>query len=154
MNPRAMLRVGLLAAVVASLAIWATRPAVKVPSTAASEVATTTHAKVMVTYFTNNVRCKTCRIIEDLSRRAVHEGFPEEIARGEVHFRVVNFDQDEHRHFVDHYSITNKIVIVSRQNDGKETEWTPRQDVWLHYQEPEQFLSYVRAPIAEYLKGP
>jgi hypothetical protein len=40
-------------------------------------------------------------------------------------------------------------VLVGR--DGRETEWTGRQDVWLHFEEPEAFFTYVREPIRSYL---
>jgi len=110
-----------------------------------------TAAEVLVTYFTTNVRCVSCRTIEALAQRAVAEGFVEDVAAGKVAFRVVNTDLPEHQHFVDHYKITNKIVIVSHQRDGREVEWTPRQDVWVHFHEPETFFAYVREPIRAYL---
>jgi hypothetical protein len=125
----------------------AEKPAV--PSVPVTDAAA--KADVVVTYFTTNVRCDSCRKIEALSRRAVLEGFPEQVAAGRVAFRIVNTDEPEHAHYVDHYSITNKIVIVSHQRDGKEIEWTPRQDVWLHFEEPPEFFAYVREPIQAYL---
>lgn len=110
-------------------------------------------ADVVVTYFTTNVRCESCRKIEALSRRAVVEGFPAELASGRVVFRVINTDEPEHAHYVDRYEITNKIVIVSHQQGGKEVEWKGLQDVWLHLDEPDEFLPYVREPIKAYLAG-
>ena len=110
-------------------------------------------AKVLVTYFTSNTRCESCRTIEALAMRAVAEGFPAEAGAGTVKFRVVNTDQPEHEHFVDHYAITNKIVIVSHQREGREVEWTACQDVWLHFDEPEAFFAHVREPIRAYHAG-
>lgn len=110
-------------------------------------------ADVVATYFTTNVRCVSCRTIEALSQRAVVEGFPTEVAAGKVVFRVINTDLPEHAHYVDHYAITNKIVIVSHQRDGKEVEWKGLQDVWVHFHEPDTFLTYVREPIRAFLAG-
>ena len=110
-------------------------------------------ARVLVTYFTTDVRCVSCREIERLSRLAVEEGFPEQIASGEVVFRVVNTDRPEHRHFVADYGLTNKTVIVSNQADGKEIAWTNRQDVWLLFHEPAKFFAYVSEPVMAYLGG-
>ena len=105
----------------------------------------------MVTYFTTDVRCDSCRRIEALSQRAVLEGFPDEIAAGRVVFRVINTDLPENAHFVDRYAITNKIVVVSHQQGGDEVGWKGLQDVWLHLDEPDEFLPYVREPIRAYL---
>jgi|JRYL01.1.fsa_nt_gb hypothetical protein len=154
MSPRAWLRLGLLTIVLGSVGVWIARRDTRTDETAAPTAEAVARAKVLVTYFTTDMRCKTCRILEDLSRRTVQEGFPDEIARGDVLFRVVNTDRAEHHAYVDHYAITNKIVIVSRQRDGQEVEWTPRQDIWLHYDEPAEFFAYVREPIATYLQRP
>ncbi len=153
MNARAILRLVLLLVVVGSLVVWVARrgsPPRAAPDPAAAAAAA--QARVLVTYFTTDVRCASCKTIEELSRRAVLEGFAAEVARGEVAFRVVNTDRPEHRHFVDRYEITNKVVIVSRQVAGEEVEWTPRQDVWLHFDEPDEFFAYVREPIRTYLR--
>lgn len=155
MNARSLARAALLLFVAASLGIWFARRdqpptdqpvSAPPPPAAAAEV-----IKVLVTYFTTDVRCESCRQIEELSRRAVEEGFPAEVAAGRLVFRVVNTDRAEHEHFVDHYAITNKVVIVSRQEGGREAEWTRRQDVWLLLDDPEQFFAYVREPIRDYL---
>lgn len=109
-------------------------------------------AKVVVTYFTTDVRCVSCRTIEALTKRAVEEGFADELARGELLFRVVNTSQPANAHFVDHYAITNKTVVVSRQRDGVEQEWSRCGEIWTLFREPERFLVHVREPIRRHLE--
>lgn len=128
----------------------AAEPAV-IPAQAPAPADPVAAADVVVTYFTTDVRCDSCRKIEALSRRAVLEGFPDAVLAGRVLFRMINTDRPEHRHYLEHYEIANKTVIVSHQRQGKEVEWTGRQDVWLHLDEPETFFAYVREPIAAYL---
>jgi hypothetical protein len=150
---RTILRAALLLLVAGSLGAWIVRRSevsAEVPADAAAPTAVA-GAKVVVTYFTTDVRCTSCRKIEELSRRAVEEGFPAALADGSVVFRVINTDRNEHKHFVDHYSITNKIVIVSHQRSGREVDWEPCQDVWLLLDDPEEFFAYVRQPIHDYL---
>jgi hypothetical protein len=153
MTPKTVLRWILLAVVIGSVAFYVWRrpdgaggePS---PAGAAIDVA---KANVVVTYFTTDVRCESCRTIERLSRQAIDEGFPDEVARGDVVYRVLNTDRPENRHFVDDYEIANKTVIVSHQVAGKETEWQNRQDVWLMLDEPTEFFAYVREPVKKYL---
>lgn len=150
-NARKLTTSLLLVLVFGSLGVFAWRESRPSADASTGDQAEHTTAAVLVTYFTTDVRCESCRTIEALARRAVAEGFPTELAAGEVAFRVVNTDRPEHRHFVDHYEITNKTVVVSHQRDGREVDWTGRQDVWLHFDEPATFFDYVREPIRAYL---
>jgi hypothetical protein len=163
MNPRSLLRWALLALVSISVAVYVLQrsgtqdpspePAAATADPATADPATpaAAPATVVVTYFTTDVRCTSCRTIESLAQRAVEEGFPGELARGEIVFRVINTDLPENQHYVEDYQLTNKTVIVSHQVDGRESEWTNRQDVWLLFHEPEKFMSYVREPVKLYL---
>lgn len=152
MKNRSMIRAVLLLVVGGSLFFWAMRrPQPIAAETAAADAAAVAAADVVVTYFTTDVRCDSCRKIEALTRRAVDEGFADELASGRLVFRMVNTDRPEHAHFLEHYEIANKIVIVSWQRDAAEVEWTPRQDIWLLLDEPDEFLPYVRQPIHDYL---
>ncbi|MCA8944399.1 MAG: hypothetical protein KDB80_17685 [Planctomycetes bacterium] len=151
MNAKSVLRWILLVAVFGSVGFYLyERPdqAMADGNPAKSDVSA---AQVVVTYFTTDVRCDSCRTIERLSRQAIEEGFPEQVASGLVAFRVLNTDRPENEHFLDDYEIANKTVIVSHQVAGAETEWTDRQDVWLLLDEPDEFLAYVREPVRQYL---
>jgi hypothetical protein len=153
MNTKSALRWMLLVIVFGSLAAFALNKSLaKDPGpTAAAPSESTVAATVVVTYFTTDVRCDSCRTIEKLSRQAIEEGFPAEVASGTVVFRVLNTDRAENKHFVDNYEITNKTVIVSHQKNGKEAGWTNRQDVWLLLEKPSEFFTYVREPVQRYL---
>jgi hypothetical protein len=165
MSPKTTLRWLLLLLVAGSLAVFAWRkatPSAPTPaSTPVEELADTlasgpaavapAPAPVVVTYFTTNVRCESCRKIESLTKGAVETAFAKELAAGTVAFRVINTDLPEHAHFVDHYGLTNKTVIVARYHEGREVEWENRQDVWLLLDEPAEFAAYVCEPVRSYL---
>ncbi|MFO1076784.1 MAG: nitrophenyl compound nitroreductase subunit ArsF family protein [Planctomycetota bacterium] len=153
MNPKTAVRWFLLAVVLGSVAfyLWRRPDAAAASSGGAVAAPDVAAASVVVTYFTTNVRCDSCRTIERLSRKAVEEGFPADVASGRVVYRVLNTDLPENQHFLDDYEIANKTVIVSHQVAGKETEWTNRQDVWLMLDQPDEFLAYVREPVGRFL---
>lgn len=153
MNSKSTLRWVLLLIVFGSVGAYALQKSRKPDAdpTTGSALQNMTAATVVVTYFTTDVRCASCRTIEKLSRQAIEEGFPKEFANGEVVFRVLNTDRPENQHFVDDYEIANKTVIVSHQKSGEESEWTNRQDVWLLFKEPDEFFAYVREPVKRYL---
>lgn len=153
MNSKSAVRWALLTVVVGSLAVYAFRTPSEEPDAAAAAALSrdAAAADVVVTYFTTDVRCVSCRKIEALSRRAIEEGFAAEVASGRVVFRMLNTDRPEYEHFLDDYEIGNKTVIVSHQRDGKEVDWTNQQDVWLLFDDPEAFFTYVREPVRRYL---
>jgi len=151
MNARILARWLLLAVVTGSVAFHLVQRSAAAGADDRAAPADVTDAAVVVTYFTTDVRCDSCRTIERLSRQAIDEGFPDEVASGAVAYRVVNTDRPENEHFLDDYEISNKTVIVSHRVDGAETEWCNRQDVWLLLDEPDEFLSYVREPVRRYL---
>ena len=153
MNTKSVLRWVLLLVVFGSVAAyaWQKTHAAAAADTPGATAQDATGATVVVTYFTTDVRCDSCRTIETLSRQAIAEGFPDEVQRGEVVFRVLNTDRAENQHFVNDYEIANKTVIVSHQQNGTEVEWANRQDVWLLFEQPMEFFDYVREPVRRYL---
>lgn len=153
MTTKSVLRWALLLVVFGSVAAYAWQKANQTKPTLApaANAQDTAAATVVVTYFTTDVRCDSCRTIETLSREAIEQGFPDEVKNGQVVFRVLNTDRDENQHFVDAYEIANKTVIISHQQQGKEAEWENRQDVWLLFEEPNEFFEYVREPVRRYL---
>jgi hypothetical protein len=152
-HAKSALRWVLLLIVFGSVAVYAWQQSHKPEQQAApdSPLLDSKVATVVVTYFTTDVRCDSCRTIEKLSRQAIEEGFPNEVASGAVLFRVLNTDRTENQHFVEDYEIANKTVIISHQQNGKETQWLNRQDVWLLLDEPTEFLAYVREPVRRFL---
>lgn len=107
--------------------------------------------KVLVTYFTTNVRCKSCLRIEALTREALTGAFAEQLERGEVEFRVINTDAPGNGHFVDDYKLVSKTVIVSDTLDGKERSWANLDQVWDLLNEPEKFHQYVAEAVRKHL---
>ncbi len=102
---------------------------------------------VVVTYFTTDVRCASCRKIESLTRKAVESQFPDEFSKGNIVFQVVNTDRQENSHFINDYNLVSKTVIVSERHDGKETGWRNLQDVWLKLNDPADFTKYIVAGV-------
>jgi len=108
----------------------------------------------VVTYFTTNVRCASCRKIEELTRQTVQNRFPGAMASGSLVFRIINTDEPENRHFVDDYQLVSKSVIIAKRRNGEEVEWKNLQDIWLKLSAPDEFETYIRTAIEETLPRP
>lgn len=154
MNPKNLARILLLLVVGGSIAWFAVnqwqgaRAAANAPSAAPTEVAG--HDHVLMTYFTTNVRCRSCHKIEALAREAAEVHHADAIADGRLVFRVINTDDPGMEHYVKDYNLAFKTVIVSRFEGGREVEWKNMDDVWEYLGEPEVFHAYLESQLNQW----
>ncbi len=124
-------------------------------SHSANTIATPAHAtgdKIMVYYFHGDFRCRTCTLIEALTRKAVAENFKKEVSESRLEFKAVNIDKAANAHFVKDYNLETKSVIVAQFNGSKQTRWKNLPKIWEYYSDESAFLKYIRAEINKYLK--
>ncbi len=106
---------------------------------------------IQVTYFSSDVRCATCVRIERLTREAVGKSFAAELASGRVVLRTVNLDGPGNEHFVQHYQLVSKTVIVSDLAQGQEVGWENLQGVWTRHQDEKAFDAYIVDAVRRHL---
>jgi len=104
---------------------------------------------VVVTYFTTDVRCDSCRKIEALTRKAVEAGFPAQLQDGGVSFRIRNIDDTENAHFITEYELSFKTVVISKTFGDEECSWKKMDDVWKLLDDPDAFDSYISTTVGE-----
>ncbi|MFP4542143.1 MAG: nitrophenyl compound nitroreductase subunit ArsF family protein [Opitutales bacterium] len=109
---------------------------------------------VRVTYFTSDVRCPTCRTIEELTHRTIAERFDAEVEAGTLVFNTRNLDEPGNAHFAEDYELSFKTVVVSHRVGGEERAWAKFDDVWSHANDPEAFMLYLEHGIRAYLDVP
>jgi len=107
--------------------------------------------KVIAYYFHTNTRCSTCIKIEAYSKEAIEQGFPEELKKGTLEMRIVNYEDAENRHFMQDYKLVSKSLVLVNMVDGKQTEWTNLKVVWQLTGHKDAFLNYVRKEVRGYL---
>lgn len=107
--------------------------------------------KVIAYYFHTNTRCSTCIKIEAYSREAIEQGFPDELKKGTLEMRVVNYEQPENRHFMQDYKLVSKSLVLVNVVNGKQTRWTNLRLVWQLTGHKDAFLNYVRKEVRGYL---
>ena len=151
-----ILRIALIALALVGIAHWASRnfgPRSEIGGAAGADdpLGGRDHG-VVVTYFTSNARCPTCLKIEALTKKAVNDGFADELAEGSVVFRTLNIDQPENDRFTKRYDLVFKTVVVSERRSGDETRWVALDEVWDLTNEPAAFIDLVRGAVRKYLE--
>jgi hypothetical protein len=68
--------------------------------------------KVEVYYFHNERRCATCIAVEDESKKALNELYPEKMKSGEMIFLSVNIEDEANAALADKYKISGQTLLV------------------------------------------
>jgi hypothetical protein len=106
---------------------------------------------VVVTYFMTDVRCKSCRKIEALTRQTLQNRFANELADGSLQFRTINIDRPENAHYIDSYELSFKTVVVSDMNGDAEARWVRMDNVWQLLGKPDKFEQYIADAVSAYV---
>lgn len=110
-------------------------------------------AEFVVYYMTSNVRCASCHKIENWTKEAVNKYFADEIKNGKMKFEMINIEEPEHEHYIDHYELFTKSVIVSKKIDGKEVSWVNLARVWNLLKDQDEFMNYIRDEVKAFKSG-
>jgi hypothetical protein len=102
-------------------------------------------------YFHGNFRCPTCRRIEEFSKSAINDGFPEELKNKTLTFEVINVEEPWNKHFIKDYGLyTKSLVIVSLA--GEDTlKYKNLAKVWELTGSREKFHDYVQNEVKTFL---
>jgi len=111
-----------------------------------------TETKVVAYYFHVTVRCTTCRTIESYSREVIERKFGADIASGRLHFKLVNVQLPENRHFVKDYHLFTKSLVLVRFNKGRQAEYKVLNNTWELAGDKPAMQGYVEREVRDYLK--
>ncbi|MEQ8819430.1 MAG: nitrophenyl compound nitroreductase subunit ArsF family protein [Sumerlaeia bacterium] len=124
------------------------RTAEALPSEAPEET------RFVVYYFHGNLRCKTCTNIENQSHDAITTMFADQLASGELEWRLVNFDTPEYEHFRDDFQLAFQSVVLAEERGGKIVRWENLADVWTKILgSPREFEEYVVDSTVTFMAG-
>jgi hypothetical protein len=109
--------------------------------------------KIVVYYFHPTARCSTCINIENYTKEAVDTKFKKEKKDGLLRFKELNIEEDENEHYINDYNLTSSSVIIVHYKNGKQKNWKNLENVWSFEKNKEQFLTYIKIELNEFLKS-
>jgi hypothetical protein len=112
---------------------------------------TTLDPQFVAYYFHGNFRCATCRKIETYSEEAISDAFADELASGELIWKILNTDEKDHKHFVKDFELVTKSVVLVEYRDGQVVRFENLKDVWKLVGDKDDFIKYVRDSTREFL---
>lgn len=113
--------------------------------------ATIIQKKTIVYYFHGNMRCRTCNKIETYTKEVINVGFDGEIKDDLLEIRVVNTDKSENEHFIKDFQLTNRAVVLVRNNGDTLEKWKNLDRIWLLVRKKEVFQSYIRDELRAFM---
>lgn len=147
MKGKKIVQFGLLLFAAAAVVILVSREAKRqAPDEGVADTATgeLPQKAVVAYYFHGDVRCPTCRDIEEYSREAITTGFAAQLAAGNVEWRVVNYEDPANQHFATEYEIVAPTVVVVRTDGGRVADWRNLSRVWELVGEKDALMKYIR----------
>lgn len=113
----------------------------------------TSPSKVIIYYLHNNFRCPSCLKIESYTREAIKTNFANQLKDSTLELKVINFDENANKHYVEDYQLYTKSVVLSKVKDGKQTQWKNLDKIWTLLGDKAKFQQYIKTETANFLKG-
>lgn len=154
MSPKAITRFLLLAFVVVAVVILISRQLSErfgATSTSNPVEQRVPANGVLVYYFHGDVRCPTCRKIEEYARAAVQAKYPTQLASGQLSWQVVNYELPENKHFIGDFELVSPTVVLVKRENGEQRDWQNLARVWELVGDEPGFLSYVQIEVEKML---
>ncbi|OPZ79199.1 MAG: hypothetical protein BWY78_00191 [Alphaproteobacteria bacterium ADurb.Bin438] len=104
-------------------------------------------SKSIIYYFHDDVRCASCRLIEQYTTEVYNENF-----KDDFELKVIDISIENNRHFVKDYTLYTKSVILSKIKDGKEVEFKNLDKIWQYLRDKKKSKAYLKEEINNFLK--
>lgn len=139
----------LLVFALAALGVWAAKRFSPAPETVALPVveAAATDDGILVTYFSSDVRCISCKTIEQLAHASVDRLQENPELGGRIRFQTLNIDRPENQHFISDYELSFKTVVVSHTDPEGKLHWTKLDKVWQLTTDPDAFHTLIETEV-------
>ncbi len=118
-----------------------------------TSVATAQESKYVVAYLHGRARCGPCRTLEDYAKEAVHAHFADDLASGDMEWRIVNVATPENSHLSQHYGLYTQSVIVSEVQNGTEVRWKNLDMIWQLVRDRDAYFDYIKTEVEAFRSG-
>ncbi len=111
---------------------------------AASQAAPASGTWVQAVYFHGNMRCPTCRRIEQYAHEAVHSAFAEELQSGKLRWKVVNYEEPGNRLYLWRYQLVAPTLVLVEMDGTQEVKYENLMQVWGLAGNQQAFFKFVQ----------
>lgn len=106
-----------------------------------------------VYYFHGNVRCATCKRIEQYTTEGVQQGFIKFLGNGRMMFNTVNVEEAGNGHYINDFELITRSVVLELTENGQPVVWKRLDRVWELVTDEQQFINYLYREIGTMAPG-
>ena len=117
----------------------------------ASLIAAKEQTTVIAYYFHRTMRCPTCIAIEANAKRAIENGFAEQIAAGKLIWMPINLDEPGGDKLGKEFDVSGSTLVMAEMQDGDHTNHKELGKVWDYIRKPGKFDEYVKSEVKKFL---
>jgi hypothetical protein len=112
-----------------------------------------TDNELVVYYFHGTARCDTCRAIESQTHSALQSAFGEELNRGRVIWKTLNYEDSapDVAELTKKFEIEVPMVVLARRSAGEIGSWKSLDQVWALVDDEPAFSDFVRTEVTQML---
>lgn len=103
--------------------------------------------RVLVVYFHRTHRCWSCTEAERLTRRALSELYPDQLADGRIELVVADVENAENAEIVARFEAWSSSLYLEVTKNGQAYVY-PVADIWFNIADPERYVSALGRTIA------
>jgi hypothetical protein len=103
-------------------------------------------------YFHGNVRCRSCHLIETMTKDVIQNSFKNNLVSKTLKFKVVNIEEAENKHFIKDYELYSKAIVLTLIKDNKEVRHKNLEKVWSYLGNENKFKNYIESEVQTFLK--
>lgn len=119
-----------------------------VPSVSATQREQT---RVVAMYFHQRIRCRSCREIEALSRKAIQDDFKAELSSGRLTFTTFSLADRENDRFIREFGLGGSMLVLAEFRGDELVRWNRMDRVWELLGDEAGFRQYVAESTRAYL---
>lgn len=108
--------------------------------------------RVIAMYFHRTERCPTCEMMGSYSGEAVKIGFPEQLKKGTVEFKMIDYEKNENAALAKAYKIKGPALIIAKIEANKVNEYKDLKEIWSKVREKAEFIAYVQENVKAYAR--
>jgi len=109
--------------------------------------------KLQVYYFHATNRCATCQSIEDNVKKVIENNFKDQVAKGEINFKVLCVDDDANKPLAEKYEAAGAALHLVKYENGKELDNDLTEFAFFNiHKENDVFLNSLRDTMQYFIK--
>lgn len=107
--------------------------------------------QVVLYYLHGTRRCKTCRSIESYAKGVVNTRFADALESGALAWKVVDYDKQQNRHFIQDFGLFTSSLVVVETERGEIVEFEVLHEAWSLVKDKTRFQQYVYRALRAHL---